>query len=280
MVPGAARATPDPLTCAGYVEQRVFLDSQSWWVTTPGKDGKDFGHLHTSLCFPLHQQVKGVIPLDIRLTMHENPGRLRSLTVQVFTDSGATVVAKKEFKPALTCEMTCAWWVHLEADTTKVPFDGRQEWRIRPRVEEPDGKTMVGSTSYQAYLSNGRPRNDYRSYDLIQGKGWYTGASYAIARLDSGFPFAPVRGLWRITFRCESDGPPVQGCFALIDPDFHKGDFGMVLMRSKAAYKGGLTIDTTQLTNGPHRLVIRTDAPNPAGSTNSGLLGISFIVDN
>lgn len=280
LLPFPVHAAPDVLTCTGYAEPRYFLDSQAWWVTTPGKAGPDNGHLHTSLCFPLNQTVRGVVPLDIRLTMHNNPGQLRSIAVQVFTDKGATVVAQQKFTPALTCPTTCAWWVRLEADTTRVPYDGRQEWRIRPKVVELDGKVMVGSTSYQTYLANGKPRNDYRSYDLIQGKGWYTGASYAVARLDGGFPTAPVHGLWTIRFRCESDGPPVRGCMALVDPDFHMGDFGTVLLRQPAAYNGALTIDTTLLSNGPHKLVIRTDAPNPAGSTNSGVLGIPFVVSN
>jgi hypothetical protein len=274
----APLAAPDPLTCTGYAEPRVFLDSQAWWVTTPGKSGPDNGHLHTSLCFPLHQVVKGTIPLDIRLTMHENPGQLRSIAVQVFTDKGATVVAQRSFKPALTCKETCSWWVHLDADTTRVPYDGRQEWRIRPKITEPDGKVQVGSTSYQTYLNNGKPKNDYRSYDLVQGKGWYEGASYAIARLDSGFPFAPVSGRWTIAFRCESDGPPVRGCYVLVDPDFHHGDFGTVLFRQPGAYKGTLTIDTAQIAPGSHKLVIRTDAPHESGSTNGGVLGIPFVV--
>jgi hypothetical protein len=127
-----ARQVPPDEPCTGYAEPRYLMDSQAWWVTTPGKDGPDNGHLHTALCFPVNGTVKGIVPLDIKMTMHHNPGKLRSIAVQVFTDKGATVVAQQDFKPNLTCADTCEWWVHLKADTTKVPFDGRQEWRIRP----------------------------------------------------------------------------------------------------------------------------------------------------
>ena len=280
VVPAPVVAAPDPVTCSGYPEPRVFLDSQSWWTQTPGQNGTDNGHIHTSLCFPLHRTISGIVPLDIRLTMHENPGKLKSLTVQVFTDSGATVVAKTSFNPALTCEGTCQWWVHLEADTTKVPFDGRQEWRIRPKLDEPDGKTMVGSTSYQTYLANGKPRNDYRSSDLVQGKGWYTGASYAKARLDSGFPFAPVNSPWTIEFRCQSEGPPVSECLVTVDPDFHHGHGGTVLFHTtdSSQSKRTLTINPSQFGSGAHRLLIRSSAAHPTGSTNAGILVIPFTV--
>jgi hypothetical protein len=276
----AAADNPDPLTCAGYPELRVFMDSQGWWTTTPGQQGTNHGHVHTATCFPLHQTVKGIVPLDIRLTMHENPGKLTSLTIQIFGDYGAVVVAQKKFSPALTCDGTCEWWVHLDADTGKVPYDGRQEWRIRPKINEPDGKVMIGSTSWQTYLSNGKAKNDYRSYDLIQGKGWYTNASYAKARLDAGFPFAPITQNWTIKYRCESDGPPVSECLVTVDPDFHQGQMGTVLFQSNSSSQAQrtLTINPSQFTPGAHRLVIRGSAAHNSGSTNAGVLVIPFTI--
>jgi hypothetical protein len=279
-MPAIAAGNPDPLKCTGYPELRVFMDSQAWWTTTPGQKGTNHGHVHTSTCFPLQQTVKGIVPLDIRLTMHENPGKLTSLTIQIFGDYGAVVVAQKKFSPALTCAGTCEWWVHLDADTRKVPNDGWQEWRIRPKITEPDGKTMVGSTSWQTYLSNGKPRNDYRPPDLIQGKGWYTDASYAKARLDAGFPFALVSQSWTIKYRCESDGPPVSECLVTIDPNFHKGEVGTVLFQANSSSQAQrtLTINPSQLAPGAHKLVIRSSVAHPSGSTNAGVLVIPFTV--
>ena len=278
--PREAPAAADPLTCAGYPERRVFLDSQAWWVTTPGKSGPNNGHVHTSTCFPLFQTVSGVVPMDIRITMHDNPGKLTTLTIQIFGDYGAVVAAQKKFSPALTCATTCQFWVHLDADTTKVPADGRQEWRIRPSITEPDGKKMVGSTSYQTYLKNGKPKNDYRATDMIQGKGWYTGADYAKARLDSGVPFGPVAAPWTIKYSCESSGPPVSECLLTVDPDFHTGNMGTVLFQTNNSSQGQrtMTIDPHRFAPGTHRLVIRSSANAPAGSTNSGVLAVQFTV--
>ena len=275
-----AAASASPTDCSGYAEQRYFLDSQAWWLTTPGKNGPNHGHVHAATCFPLAQTVKGTIPFDIRLTMHDNPGKLTSLTIQI-GESGSYVAARKTFKPPLTCTMTCSWWVHLEANTAGFPNDGWQEIRIRPKVDEPDGKTMIGSTSYQVYLANGKPRKDYRPPNFIQGKGWYTDVNYAQARMTAGFPFnRTVSGTWSVTVGCDSSKLKVTGCLVTLDPDFHAGNQGTVLKQTSGGWSGSLTIDTRKLPNGPHKLVIRSDVDAPTGSTNSGLLAIPFMVQN
>jgi hypothetical protein len=295
--PAAVAPVAIPDDCSRFTgPRRVYLESQAWWVTTPGKHGPNQGHLHQGLCFPWAQTIRGTLPFDIQLMLHNNPGKLTSLTVQIFGDYGAAVAARQSFSPPLTiasCTQTggvasldamggknCRWVVHLNVDTTVAPADGRQEFRIRPKIEEPDGKTMVGSTSYQAYLANGKPVNDYRGYDLLQGKGWYSGASYSIARFDAGFPTGPLKGTWSPKLRCESDGPPVGRCLVAIDPDFHAGNPGTTLLDAPGAWQGTLNIDTTKLTNGIHRFFLRTDANDPRGSSNGGVLVFYCTVAN
>ena len=39
-------AAPDPLTCEGYEEPRIYLESHAWWNTILS-GSEDFGHLHT-----------------------------------------------------------------------------------------------------------------------------------------------------------------------------------------------------------------------------------------
>ncbi len=38
--------------------------------------GTSYGHVHMGTCFPLNQTVSGVVPFDIELVLHENPGAL------------------------------------------------------------------------------------------------------------------------------------------------------------------------------------------------------------
>src|SRR3712207_3980899 len=75
--PAAARAAqaPDPVTCQGYAENRVYLENQSWWEAQPGPadhpgTGKQ-GHIHVGTCFPLWQRLTGpTLPLDLTLQLH------------------------------------------------------------------------------------------------------------------------------------------------------------------------------------------------------------------
>ncbi len=90
----------------------------------------------------------------------------------------------------------------------------------------------------------------------------------------------------------------ITGSFASIDPKFHAMPAFIgspVLLQTSAAYQGNLTIDTTKLANGYHKLFIRNDVtvapfslPNSAfppsspfpGGTNSGILVVAFQVQN
>jgi hypothetical protein len=269
-----------PLDCTGYRETRYFVESQAWWTTLPGQHGTNFGHVHTATCFPLGQRVNGIVPFDIRLILHDNPGKLTNLVIQIGA-SGSYIAAKHKFDPPLTCASTCEWWVHLDANTTDFSSDGWQEIRIRPTVIEPDGNKLVGSTSYQVYLTNGKPVQGYRPPDFIQGKGWYSSVDYAQAKIISGFPWnRTVSSIWMLNIACDSSSAPVAGCLVTIDPNFHMENEGIVILRKNEPFKGTIIIDTRLLVNGQHRLVIRTDVRAPADSTLSGILNIPFVVQN
>jgi hypothetical protein len=72
---------PNPLTCEGYPEARIFLDAQAWWSPAPGQAGEDFGHIHNATCAPHRQTLRGLVDFDIRLILHNNPGLVNELNV-------------------------------------------------------------------------------------------------------------------------------------------------------------------------------------------------------
>lgn len=273
---------PTPTSCStGYAEPRILLDSQAWWTRT---SGPGFGHVHTMLCWPVRQTVRGVVPLDIQLTMHDDPGgKLTGIVVQIGSD-GSYVAAKRTFNPPLTCADTCVWQVHLDANTSNFGANGWNEFRIRPKVVESDGKIKIGSTSYQAYIDNpGKPIKNYRPADFFQGKGWYSGVAYAQARTTSPLPFGPIGGNWTLAFACDSSQIAVSGCTVMVDPDLHAvpPDPGTVLFQRSGAYKGSLVIDTTRFANGVHKVVIASDVrATAAGGTERGMLGVYITVSN
>ena len=279
-VAGAARV--DPVNCSGYPEPRVFVETQDWWLRTPGANGTDFGHVHLGTCFPHGQTVSGTVEFDIKVMLHNNPGTLTHVTGLLVTGGGEFDVF--DVGVNLRCPgQTCEKWVHATANTAVADVDGRAEWRLRPRVEEPDGKQMAPSTGWQTYLANGggRPESNYRDSDAITSRGWYEDAGYANATL-SPVPYKPVSGVWTpsVTLDRGDEGGPVTFHTVRIDANFHMGIGGIVVREGAGPFRGELRIDTRTLPNGVHRLFLRADSDQPSGSTHSGVLTILFTVAN
>lgn len=83
-----------------------------------------------------------------------------------------------------------------------------------------------------------------------------------------------------------SGGARVTSHRAHIDPDFHTGSTGWVVKRGRGSFEGRLSIDTTQLANGLHKLVLVANArkiswrDRVANGTSSGVQVIPFVVVN
>ena len=277
---------PNPVSCAGYPEKRVFLEGQGWWMQTPGKTGTEFGHVHSGTCFPWGQRISGVVHFDVRITMFMNPGLLTNLRIQIF-HSGAPDPVKNVQLNKRCADMVCAFWVPVDIDT-RLAYDGCQEFRFQSWVTEPDGNKLVATTGFRTYLANGRPVSSYcasdgRGVNNTEGRGWYTNFGYEIGRIDDVLPMDPVHGLWqpKVKLSAGSGGIAPTWHMVCIDPAFHAGSKGLVLFEGPASWgPSRLWIDTTKLANGPHRLVLRTDAATSNGSTLSGLLVVPFRVAN
>lgn len=277
VLPARSAGAADPLTCAGYPQARQFVDAQSWWTQTPDRAGSDFGHAHLGACIPERQTISAPTKLDVRLVLHDNPGRFNSgslvlkgtdyeTTVQKFTASGFTCPAG-----------TCPRWFTLPLDPAQFRHSGLQEVRFRGYVDEPDGNRMAVSLNWQLYVSNGKSRADVTRRPYLRGKGWYTGAGYCEASLASlPLPDAPISAPWNaVAFSAwhgESDDLPVTHHTARLDADFHAGIPGTVLVDGAGPWYGALTIDPSALAPGIHKLLVRTDCADPRGSTNSGVL--------
>ncbi|MGQ0656868.1 MAG: hypothetical protein ACT4NU_02055 [Chromatiales bacterium] len=285
--PGASAAlTPDPQTCEGYPEQRVFLESQVWWKdeTTSEAEGR---HLHLGTCFPLHESISGVLHLDVRIMVHNmaNHGAIKKLRVQIF-NNGSSSVNTTAVDLALNCTTDdCVWWQPIDVDTTRVPYDGRWEFRITANIPETvQGHRMYETTRWHAILNNGKPVKDGTSSKRSPGAGgWYEGASYmnVFCGTDgSGYDFVTKVQSGVVKLTCKFDR---KTAFASIDPAFHAEPphEGTILFNSKSGGIYTLTINTTTLSNGAHKLFLRTEATgtNPPG-TGAGVLVLPFTVQN
>lgn len=285
----STRAAADPLSCTGYPEKRVFLETQTWWTPTPGTTGKnDFGHLHLGTCFPYKQALTGTVDFDVRLMMHDNPGK--AFLFRVGTED--VVLGQQDFD--MTCSVaTCEKWLRVSLDTTKASHDGRNEFRFSVKLNEPDGNVMFESSGWQAYLKNGKASSDYRSSDVTIARGWYTGALYTNAEITSDIPLTPVSGIWSpaVKLTAGAGGIPVTHWSWHVDPSFHAvpANPGTITAEGSGELRSTIKIDTTKLTNGTHRLVLISSADcmngncgdvSLDGQRNSGVLSIPFTVLN
>ncbi len=279
--------SPDPLTCTGYPEPRIFVEAQSWWRRTPGATGTDFGHMHIGACLPYRQSIRGIVGIDVRIIMHDNPGRFDYLNPVLKSDSQELSLTHDGSLHGMTCPVgTCTRWAHLDVDTRQLTVDGIQEIRLRAYVNEPDGNIMHASVNTLVDLRNGNPVNalDRRAYQ--RGKGWYTGSGYCESSVVSSLPVGPIGGTWTPALLIDDHGAaddlPVTHHSVRIDPDFHADPPvpGALLVDGPGGWVGSAAIDTTLLTNGRHRLVLRADCDDPRGSTNSGVLVVTFSVVN
>jgi len=268
--------------CSGYPEPRIWLESQSWWLQTPGASGTDFGHAHVGTCFPYGVPVSGQVAFDVKITLFHNPGVLVRLQPHIATGSGSVNYEQ----PVLNWKApngTGELWQRVVIDTTRVSVDGLQELRMFAQIKEPDGKEMHVSTGWQLLLANGNGRSDYRHQGLgfTEGRGWYTDVDYTVARFSSVIPPA-VSGVWKfnVDLKPGAGGIPVTSHTVAVDPNHHQGQPGWVVKSGGGEYVGSVSIDTRQLANGSHRLMLKADAAASSGSTNSGILVLFFNVQN
>jgi hypothetical protein len=280
---------PDRVNCTGYPEPRLFLDAQAWWMATPGYNGSDFGHVHIGTCFPYRQSLTGKVSFDVRVILHNNPGRAYNVRLQV--KDGGDLYTMESRSISFVCPglATCEHWEQFTVDTERFNYSGIQEFRFNTSVQEPDGNIMYATSTWTAYVENGKPVQHAHSNYVIEGRGWYgvfggANVGYSNARLASDFPISPVSGNFSFEVRLYkgSEGIPTTYHTILLDPNFHVVPVvpGIVLKEGSGEYRGVITLNTRQLTNGRHRLVLRADADDPSGYTNSGVLVIPFSVDN
>ncbi len=286
-MPGVSAAHDDanPQTCEGYPEKRVFLESQVWWKdsTTNESEGR---HLHMGTCFPLHQNVQGVVHLDVRIMAHnmENEGTIKALRVQIF-GNGSSGQFTTKLPLSLDCQSDdCMWWQDIDVDTRKVPYDGRWEFRITANISDTaQGHRMYQTTRWHATLANGKPVQDKPNPARSPGAGgWYTGTGYmnvfcGIGGTGYDLVTKVQSGVAKIT--CKFEG---KNATASIDPAFHDEppNEGTVLLNTNSGGTHSITINTASLGNGAHKLFLKTDATGVNGGTGSGVLILPFTVQN
>ena len=261
------------------------LETQDWWAV-PGVPVEGMSqHVHLSTCFPLDQPLRVIVPLDMHVQLHMNPGTLNEVDVSVFGDSLDVnqVAALPNYRcPTAQCDL----WYHLDYDTTRVPVDGYLEFRFHAKVTSPDGTDrlyvhrVVGDPGQRRRSTRPQLPNaaTHRGARLVHGHGLRECTAHLEPAERTGFGLVDLRRESRQGVRRIDPSPT---CSSRSIRKFHAEpvDRGRVIFEQNAQYKGPITIDTTTLSDGPHRLFLRTDATIASG-TGSGAMVIPFRVQN
>ena len=278
-----------------YPEPRSFVDAQAWWVPEADQHGTDHGHVHGGSCIPERQTLNAAVTPNydtwFRVTMHDNPGKVTYSSLVFKTTSMETTVQKATQLAGFTCPVgTCTRWVRFTWPLSAFDHTGLQEIRFRTFVNEPDGKQQNTSINFQLFVTGtGKSLSNVTRMPYLRGKGWYTSALYCAADfLSVPVPMNPVSGTWTPQVQeatHSSDASlPVTSHITRLDPDFHAVPpvQGTTLADGPGPLPPTtLSIDTTQLANGVHRLHLRSNCRDSVqDSTNSGVLSVPFVVAN
>lgn len=301
----SAQSQPDPVTCEGYPEKRVYLENQSWVEPQTGPTSHpgtgQQGHIHVGTCFPLHQEVTGdVLSLDIRFQLHNVPGDVGPLRVGTYAPGTGNSLINNVPSGGNCSEVDCDRWVHADFPLSDVASSGWVEFQIYPIVFSVDetgdrtGQKWYNVPRWYLNIQNGAPAGDAPNQIRIGGDTWLTssgqdGGNYSEAQIateDLPWDFTTgemitVSGTWAPDVNFDHTPAPGFG-LALIDPHLHASppDMGTVVYDGPGG-DVALSIDTTQLSNGLHRLLLRSCNPNITGGfTNCGVLVVPFLVDN
>jgi hypothetical protein len=279
---GTTQAAPDPMTCTGYPEPRVFIESQDWWSPIPGIGG--LGHIHMGMCWPVAETVSGRVRFDMRIVFHGNKGRLNLIKLQ--DDRSFTLMRVfPGYTPPDATDTT--YWRTFYVDTRRMP-DGGRLMRWYARLRHVNGNEEYARAAWILDVENGKTDYNRVRWGQYTGSGWYkeararVGWGYQTSSIKSGIPRLPVRGIWRpkVSFSCNGCRP-MSYWFATVDPDFHKGHRGWMVKTGGGHWSGNLAIDTTRLSNGTHKLVLVSASKRVFPERrHMGVFAIPFTVRN
>jgi hypothetical protein len=247
-------------------EPTFTADSQAWWraagIQIPNAVGE---HVHVQVTIPADGViVNGTIAVPVVVRAHDSTGRITSLRVS----DGSSV--KQTWPLSLgPCE-DCTWTGTVNVNLTNWGT-GRREMRWTANIPaNSTGDRQYQSTGYQVCVRSCTPT--YRSGPFTEARGWYAdGHDYANARLTSAVSTVKSGGTIRVALKPGSGGNPTKLAGVYIDPDFHNGSAGIVVMQRTSAYEGNVTLPV--LPSGTHRLVLLS-----SDGQNAGVLAIPFVV--
>ncbi len=235
-------------------------------------------HIHEFVCWPTGV-VSGVVHVDIKVQTHAQPAGAYVSRLRATDGGGGNVfpAMTSGFSP-IDASGNMVQWIGEDIDTDLLS-DGLHEIRLATYVRQAGFDQLVSSDLplFVRTMSGGATSRDY-----VEGRAWYPGFLYTNARYKKRLSdfLTPVPDLWQPTFQCASpSGENADSMTVAIDPHYHDGDPGWVLFTYPGETTKQLSIDTTGLLPGGHKIVETCAArANLSGhdGTSTGVLAINF----
>src|SRR3989344_1615175 len=312
--PTGATATPPtgaPYNFGPFNSNLTLIELQEWWTPLQEDGLKDtgtgFGHEHILCWWPVGRNIlevfpDGVIRTNCRLTLHDNPGKMNVLRIDLAP--GDTVFkidisnlppgsSKSEnsrcfyndgLQPNPTGSTNCSWNVPLEVNTNSWPR-GWVHIRLRFTLDTVDGKRQTTSSEIPMQLGTSTNIKDGGFADCLKdcfiAKGWYTGLDYQRVRIKNVPVDRKVKG--KHTFYVQAwkgTSPRTKRMVATLDNSHFIPAVGpwpaegpvvgprlLDVSNPNPSTLYPVEVDTTQLKNGWHSLGARTIEEQPGIST-------------
>lgn len=197
---------------------------------------------------------------------------------------------------------TCEWWITTQHNTDVIPA-GWQGIRVKPRLElganrggdgPNGGDVMLTSGDLPVCIRSCLPFGTEGTFHISISRGWYDhGRDYQNPVLEEGQDKAQglggtVSGVWNIHPRLGpgSGGDPTTAASVWTDAEWHMfdedsfgGPNGRRYLNVAGEYDGPVAIDTRNLSDGRHELILRVEGRHTTGRL-VGLQYVPFVVRN
>jgi hypothetical protein len=288
--PGVIGAVPasgtGPLVCpAGYVN----WESRGWW-TPQGESFDQYRGIDAEICWPTGGPndptgPKGrLAPGTTTFKLHIQLRRLHAPITFIRIGQGPDGKVNSFYQNVNLVPDAAGYgeW-YINAPTVAKTAAGWNEYRLTANVEhdgEPAHDRQYQSTGLQAWTTSSG--SSYRDLPWWESRGWYESTKYVNNRMYTIPPTTTVSGTYQFNWECTATGTgTVNYHVVYVDADTHA--IPMVIPRkyveNTGEFDGTVSIDTTVLSNGRHKVITRCDLHVATGTT-SGLTQFLINVAN
>jgi hypothetical protein len=244
----------------------VFAASASAWEGQAWQSPEE--HLHENVALPFFSVIDKPTTIDVNLLMHNKPtsAHISFLDLQ---DQGNTLVKNGLDVWGNGQEVQTLPTQQITIDPAKFAHSGYQEIRLRFNQDKQTREFIT--TRFSVFIVNGKSRSDYSGGPTVQGRcgagAWYPNipGNYRIIFVDCRDVNTAQSGVFHPgdVVRVKSqDG----GLYVNVDPDFHHGNPGTVLLVNGTPNKWTSVKLPTDITPGAHKLHFRSQTNGEAGA--------------